>query len=502
MNKQAPSPARILTMLAFAGSCIGLLIFLWISFGGATPFAPQGYRVNAEFNQAILLGVQSDVRISGVSVGKVVGVAPDKRSGLTRATMEIDSPYAPLPANTKAILRAKSLLGETYIQLTPGTRNGKHIPDGGTIPQSSIAPTVQLDQILSTFDPKTRQAFQVWMQQEAIALTGRGQQLNAAIAQLYPFATNVDRVLAVLRNQSTATSTFLRDTGQVFSALSASPSEFQSFIRNANTTFAATAAQSTALANTIRAFGPFTAQARLTVNRLTQFAVLTKPLIDEFKPAAVQLSPALKQTVTLAPELLDLMESLGPQPQLGLTAAVKTGVPALQKFLNQITPWLARAKPYLGGLIPVIDYVNTYRREVAGFFGNGTASTQATGANLAQTTSLHYLRIANPINPESVTSYQTRLDSNRGNPYMAVGGYNQLRTGLSVFGGYLCTNNPAPTVPPAGGSISADLITALQSGYYLPPIGGPPCKAQPPLGTLLPSNLRQPQSFPHLQALP
>ncbi len=29
-------------MLAFAGSCVGLLVFLWISFGGATPFAPAG----------------------------------------------------------------------------------------------------------------------------------------------------------------------------------------------------------------------------------------------------------------------------------------------------------------------------------------------------------------------------------------------------------------------------------------------------------------------------
>ena len=81
MNKQAPSPARIFTMLAFAGSCIGLLIFLWISFGGATPFAPQGYRVNAEFNQAILLGDQSDVRISGVSVGKVSGCNPTGEQG-------------------------------------------------------------------------------------------------------------------------------------------------------------------------------------------------------------------------------------------------------------------------------------------------------------------------------------------------------------------------------------------------------------------------------------
>jgi virulence factor Mce-like protein len=499
MNKQAPSPARILTMLAFAGSCIGLLIFLWISFGGATPFAPEGYRVNAEFDQAILLGAQSDVRISGVSVGKVVNLGLDKRTGLSKATLQIDAPYAPLPANTKAILRAKTLLGETYIQLTPGNRTGLHIPDDGTIPSSSISPTVQLDQILSTFDPQTRRAFQVWMRQQGIALTGRGQQLNAAIAELFPFATNVDRVLAVLNRQGAATSTFLRDTGVVFSALSASPSQLQSFIRNTNATFAATAAQNVALANTIKAFPSFLIQTRSTINRVTQFAQTTKPLIDEFRPAAVQLSPALQRTVILAPELRTLMVSLGPHPQPGLTAAAQKGIPALEKFLDQSVPWLARAKPYLGGLIPVIDYVNVYRREVASFFANGTASTQGTALNPTGTKAVHYVRLSNPINPEALAPFQTRLESNRGNPYIAPGGYNQLVNGLSVFSGNLCTSNPQPSIGP---SIQASLAGILQSAYYTVNPGGPPCKAQPPLGSLLPSSLRQPRTFPHLTPLP
>ena len=162
-------------------------------------------------------------------------------------------------------------------------------------------------------------------------------------------------------------------------------------------------------------------------------------------------------------------------------------------------PWLARAKPYLGGLIPVINYVNTYRHEVAAFFGNGTASTQATGANLAQSTTLHYLRIANPINPEIVAPYQHRLDSNRGNPYMAPGGFNQLLGGLSVFSPNLCTGNAQPSI---GSLIDPILQGVLQSAYYTSQPGGPPCKAQPPLGTLLPSNLRQSQTFPHLQPIP
>src|SRR5262249_53639281 len=155
MNKQAPSPSRILMMVAFAGSCVGLLLFLWISFGGSIPLAAQGYRLNAQFSGAVQLAQQSDVRISGGSVGKVVSVSLDRQTGLTKAVMQLDNAYAPRPTDTRAILRQKSLLGETYVELTPGSQTGTKIPDGGTIPRAQIAPTVQLDQILSTFDPAT-----------------------------------------------------------------------------------------------------------------------------------------------------------------------------------------------------------------------------------------------------------------------------------------------------------------------------------------------------------
>lgn len=491
MNKQAPSVGRIFTMLAFAGSCVGLLIFLWISFGGATPFAGRGYRLVAEFEQATALATQSDVRISGVSVGKVVSVGLDNRTGRDRAVMELQARFAPRPADTRAILRAKTLLGETYIELTPGSRGAPTIPDGGTIPETQVAPTVQLDQILSTFDPATRAAFRVWQQQDAIALTNRGENLNAALAELYPFAFNVDRILAVLRNQGAATSTFLRDTGIVFSSLAAQPDQLQGFIRNSNATFAATAAQSQALAGTIRAFPAFLRQARITLDRLTRFAITTKPLIDELRPAAVQLSPALRGTVTLAPELRTLMINVGP-----LTQASAGGVPALGRFLDASVPWLKRLKPYLGGLVPIIDYIEIYRREIAAFFANGTATTQATGAGTSSGRVLHYLRISNPVNPEVLTEYPGRLSSNRANPYMVPGGLGQLSSGLAVFAPNDCTSRPQPTI---GSSIPSRTQGILSSVYFTAKPGGPPCRPQPALGS---ATTGQNQDFPHLNALP
>ena len=72
--------------------------------------------------------------------------------------------------------------------------------------------------------------------------------------------------------------------------------------------------------------------------------------------------------------------------------------------------------------MPIFDYINTYRHEVAAFFANSTATTQATALNIVSTKLLHYLRISNPVNPEVLTAYQHRLESNRANPYMAPPG--------------------------------------------------------------------------------
>jgi hypothetical protein len=250
----------------------------------------------------------------------------------------------------------------------------------------------------------------------------------------------------------------------------------------------------------VRAFPPFLAQTRSTIDRVTRFAQTAKPLIDELRPAAVQLTPALKSLTVLAPELRELLIDIAP-----LTRASKAGFPALERFLQDSVPFLVSLKPYLGNLVPVIDYINTYRREIAAFFANSTATTQGVSAS-AYAVNLHYVRVSNPINPELLTRYQTRPSSNRSNPYLEPGGYGKLLQGLPVFGSYLCTSQPLPTF---GSSLSAStasvagtvltLAQLLAKYYYTPTPGGPRCTAQPSLGA---QTTGQAQAFPQLQPLP
>ena len=52
MVKDAPSLGKIAAMVRFALSCFGLLLFLWLAFGGPVPLKPKGYRFHPSFAEA------------------------------------------------------------------------------------------------------------------------------------------------------------------------------------------------------------------------------------------------------------------------------------------------------------------------------------------------------------------------------------------------------------------------------------------------------------------
>src|SRR5271168_1008601 len=168
MQKRAPTLGNLLVIVVFALSCFGLLLFLWSSFGGPLPFKPQGYRITVAFPRTLSLAEESDVKISGVDVGHVVSLKLGK-DGHTHATLELGSQYAPIRANTRAILRQKTLLGETYVQLIPQGRTGPVLTEGEQLPESHVEPTVKIDDIRTAFNPTTTRNFQTWMKYQAAA---------------------------------------------------------------------------------------------------------------------------------------------------------------------------------------------------------------------------------------------------------------------------------------------------------------------------------------------
>ncbi len=495
MVKETPSVGRLIAMVAFTLSCVAILLYLWLVFGGSIPLRPEGYRLEVKFPEATQLAQEADVRISGVNVGKVKKKEPDRQTGLTATVIEIDDDYAPIPKNTKAILRQKTLLGETYVELTPGDRSSRMLADGGTLPSGQVSPTVELDEIFRTFDPRTRKAFSNWLAEQGRAVGDGGKDLNDALGSLAPFSEDVGDTLKILDEQSAATRGVVRDTGAVFEALSERQGQLRGLISNSNRVFRATAERNRELADAFVAFPTFLRETRETTRRLSRFAENTDPLVTQLRPFARQFSPTLVNLKGLAPHLENLVTDIGP-----LVSVSKTGLPALERTLDDTRPLLARLEPYLRDLQPVFDYLGLYKREIAAFFANDSAATNATDPSAAAPRPLSYLRTTNPLNPEVLAAYDERIATNRSNPYTEPGGYSQLARGLPLFGNYLCppAGAPVPQLAPTDPNLDPALRAQIQEFVFA---GGaypaaPPCRAQAPLGRVAGQSNLYPQLRP------
>jgi phospholipid/cholesterol/gamma-HCH transport system substrate-binding protein len=475
MPKTAPSFARIAAMVVFTLSCFGLLLFLWLAFGGPIPLKPKGYRFTTSFAEATQLATEADVRISGVPVGKVKTIEPDKQTGRSLVVIELDSRYAPLPSDARAILRQKTLLGETYVELTPGSPDAQPIPEGGSLAAAQVAPTVQLDEIYRTFDPETREAFQVWMQEQARGIGGYGRDVNEALGNLGPFAEDAADLVNILNRQQGAVKAFVSNTGVVFEALTERGDQLRALIENSNRVFETTAARDRELQEAFVALPTFERESQLTLDRLATFAQDTDPLITQLRPAARELSPTLEDLGALAPDLEALFRELGP-----LFDASVNGFPAAERVLDDLRPLLAQLDPTTRQLTPILQFVGMYPRELTAFFANSAVATQA-----RDTRGVHYLRTTNPLNPENLAVYPRRIGSSRPNPYTKPGAFAQLRNGLQVFDNRSC-GNPVPAItnqpPPLNQLVSDDLLArVIRYGYAgTNPPPAPACRLQGP----------------------
>ena len=422
MNTGGMPPRQVAIMATFALSCFGLLLFLWLSFGGPVPLKPRGYRVTAQFGEATTLATEADVRVSGVPIGKVKSIEPDRATGLSKVVMEIEPRYVPLRSNVKAILRQKTLLGETYVELTPGDKKAKPIPENGNIPDGAISQAVQLDEVFRAFDPSTRQAFQTWMQTQAMALKGRGPDINAALGNLGPFADDAENLVAILRRQQPAVQSLVSNTGTVFDAISARDDQLRSLIQSSDAVFRATSRRASELQDIFRILPTFQREARTTLISLDGFARNADPLVRQLRPAARELSPTLLDLQAAAPDLKSLFRGAD-----RLITASRTGFPAAAKVIDETKPLLRAFHPLANQLIPLLQFVGPYKRELTAFFANVAAATQAT--SFAGGKPVHYLRTANPLNPEVLAAYPKRIGSNRPNPYTMPGAFTQLGTG-------------------------------------------------------------------------
>ena len=514
MIKRAPSPGQLIAMIAFAFSCFALILFLWVSFGGPVPLKPQGYRVNVSFDEAVQLASEADVRISGVPVGKVKKIEP--KLGRTDATLEIQPRYSPLPNDVKALLRSKTLLGETYVELSPGTKGRPSIPENGRIPDAAVSPQVELDEVIRTFDPKTREAFGDWLVRQGESVKGRGDDLNQAFGVLPMFMSDSNDLMTVLHRQDEALSKVFANTADIFEAIDSRPGQLTDLILASNRLLRVTANRSQQLTETFNEFPEFLRETRKTIDEFEEFADGTQNLIKNTGEFADASSAIMKKSVKVTDDARRIVNNL--EPMLDKADA---GLPATDKFLQLATPTLAQLDPFFRNLNPVLQFVGLYQRELTAFAGNVSTAGQSqltfdrdSSIPIGGVKGAHLLRGFVAFTPDTIGYMPNKTVKTRSNAYRVPGWMDRLAMGLQVFDSGACGTIPVPILDPdatnypsnlasvksqietivyAGSASDNDLATSTANAANLP---APNCDQQPTL------DFNGQRMFPHVTAQP
>ena len=413
MNTEAPTLGRVLVISGFALTCFCLLLFLWLAFGGAIPLKPQGYRVKVAFSDAATLAEQADVRTAGVPIGRVVEKQLAPEGNKTIATLELESRYAPLKADARAMLRAKTLLGETYVELTTGSRGARDVPEGGRLPDGRVRRAVEFDELLEIFDKPTRDAFQEWMASSAQAGAGRGRDLSDALGSLPVLAENAQGVVDVLGDRRAALRDLVRNAGRTFEELTADEDALRTLVQRNAELFGELSRRRDALAASIRIFPTFLDETELTLARLRSFSRDTEPLIRDLEPVLDDLQPTLVSLRDLSPDLENLFDNVDP-----LITAGDEGLPALSRILRGLDPTLAATGPFLQQLNPLLRYLELNQAKLTEFLNVGPSALGGIRATPPGSKSNGHVLPQIVVTGSESFPALVRSRSNRGNAYL------------------------------------------------------------------------------------
>ncbi|MFW5833020.1 MAG: outer membrane lipid asymmetry maintenance protein MlaD, partial [Pseudomonadota bacterium] len=95
------------------------LVFVAYAYTVSDVRDPGGYTVRAKFDRIDGISVGSDVRISGITVGRVLATSLDARSFRADVLLSVRNDIE-LPLDSSAAIFSESLLGGRYIALQPG----------------------------------------------------------------------------------------------------------------------------------------------------------------------------------------------------------------------------------------------------------------------------------------------------------------------------------------------------------------------------------------------
>ena len=403
---------RLISVGGFVAVFAGGFVHFWTGAGGSIPgITGRGqYQISFVTDQVKNLRRSGDASIAGVVVGSVKDETLD--GSRTKVTLSLDPDVAPLHQGATVRIGLKSIVGQSYVDIVDG--EGTEIPAGGTLPDQAVIEPVDVDEVLGTFDPKTRKALSGTIRSLAATTHGTSGSLDQLMTGLGSLGREGYTAVDAIAAQSDDLRSLVRETTTLMNALDSGQGQIASVVSDARQLTMATSQQKDALAHSMRSMPSFLATARSATGSLTGLGGALAPVAADLRKAAPDLNVALAQLPSTTRDLQGLVPDL--DATLTTAPATLKRVPAVGSDLHALLP---AAQVTLGDINPMLDYLKPYGRDIGAMFANFGASMDVVSEN-----GVRPIRVAPIFNTRSLAGNPLPLKFDPlhwNNPYPAPG---------------------------------------------------------------------------------
>jgi ABC-type transporter Mla subunit MlaD len=275
------------------------------------------------------------VRVGGKLAGLISQVEPDREEGGTTVTANITkTEFRPMPEDTEAYVRVHSIVYETYLELLPGSSE-TDLENGDSI-GSPAASGTDLLEVVQLFDEEARESLRETTVNAGFGVAGRGNEINAALADLDGMARRLEPQLEAITEDTGALADAIEGAANTTDALRGeSPDDVEALIESGNATVGTIAGREAELRRTLQLLRPFEDQ-------FLKTAPLAEPLLNDTGDLARELRPTFETVSDRLPALAEL---------LGMGDVLREEIPALTAVVD---PTLIAARPVIYGLFPTM----------------------------------------------------------------------------------------------------------------------------------------------------
>jgi phospholipid/cholesterol/gamma-HCH transport system substrate-binding protein len=354
------------------------LIFYAVFFVGAggklPPFTSTPYSVVFQSPINKNLVDQSTVTLNGVTVGHVIAL--DVVNGVAQVRVGFDTlpQVAPLHQGVRAQVKTKTLINETYVDVTDGT--GPPLPDQTLLPPGNVTPPVDTDELVRALPQPDRQALSGTLQSLDKVTQGNQSGISQTFGSLGEPTRYAPAALTALARQETALRQLSSNTAKVLNALDTRQGQLADLVGDADTITKVTAGSKDDLEAVIEKLPPTLSTAQAASGDLSELGGALQPVADNLNKSSGPLNDALHQLPATAHDLRGLLPALDTTlsklpPTLqrvpDFAGNARAIVPPGLSFFNALNPILAYVKPCGPNVLPI--FIN---------FGNAAARTQQT----------------------------------------------------------------------------------------------------------------------------